>query len=155
MLGLPSRVFAGVSIWRSVELETSCCAYSDATKFPTSRAVELIPLPGGGAIVDTPGLRELQLWAGAESVDAVFDDVAKIAEGCRFRDCAHAGEPGCAVAEALDAGRLDAGRWESYRKLRAEAAWHETMTDRFAAAERKRKWKAIHKQVRALYRSRE
>jgi ribosome biogenesis GTPase len=115
---------------------------------------ELTPLPGGGAIIDTPGLRELQLWVGAASVDTVFDDIAEIAEGCRFRDCAHSGEPGCAVAEALAMGRIDAGRWESFRKLRAEAEWHETMTDRFAAAERKRKWKAIHKQARALSKSR-
>jgi len=129
-------------------------SWDDRGRHTTVRR-ELIPLPGGGAIIDTPGLRELQLWVGAESVDAVFDDIARIAEGCRFRDCAHSGEPGCAVAEALTSGRLDEGRWESYRKLRAEAAWHETMTDRFAAAERKRKWKAIHKQARALYRSRE
>jgi len=115
---------------------------------------ELIPLPGGGAIIDTPGLRELQLWVGAASVDTVFDDIARIAKGCRFRDCAHSGEPGCAVAEALTSGCLDADRWESFRKLRAESEWHETMTDRFAAAERKRKWKAIHKQARALSRSR-
>ncbi len=110
---------------------------------------ELTPLPGGGAIIDTPGLRELQLWAAAETLDAVFDDIATMAERCRFRDCAHAGEPGCAVAEALAAGTLEAKRWESFRKLRAEAEWHETMTDRLAAAQRKRKWKAIHKQARA------
>lgn len=110
---------------------------------------ELTPLPGGGAIIDTPGLRELQLWVGAESVDTVFDEIANVAEGCRFRDCAHSGEPGCAVAEALAMGRIDAGRWESFRKLRAEAEWRETLDDRFAAAERKRKWKAIHKQARA------
>jgi ribosome biogenesis GTPase len=115
---------------------------------------ELTPLPGGGAIIDTPGLRELQLWVGAESVDTVFDDITIIAKGCRFRDCTHSGEPGCAVAQALAIGRLDAGRWESFRKLRAEAEWYETTTDPLAAAERKRKWKAIHKQARALSRSR-
>jgi ribosome biogenesis GTPase len=74
---------------------------------------ELTPLPGGGAIIDTPGLRELQLWVGADSVDTVFDEITGIAAGCRFRDCAHSGEPGCAVAEALAIGRLDAGRWDS------------------------------------------
>ncbi len=115
---------------------------------------ELTPLPDGGAIIDTPGLRELQLWADAASVDSVFDEIANLAGGCRFRDCAHSGEPGCAVADALAAGRIDPGRWESFRKLRAEAEYHETIGDPFAAAERKRKWKAIHKQVRALYKSR-
>lgn len=115
---------------------------------------ELTPLPGGGAIIDTPGLRELQLWVGPARVDTVFDDIAKIGEECRFRDCTHSGEPGCAVAEALAAGRLASRRWESFRKLRAEAEWHQAMADPLAAAERKRKWKAIHKQARALSRSR-
>jgi ribosome biogenesis GTPase len=112
---------------------------------------ELIPLPAGGAIIDTPGLRELQLWAGASAVDTVFDDIARIAAECRFRDCTHSGEPGCAVADALAMGCLDAGRWKSFRKLRTEAEWREALTDRLAAAERKRKWKAIHKQARRFY----
>jgi ribosome biogenesis GTPase / thiamine phosphate phosphatase len=115
---------------------------------------ELNLLPSGGALIDTPGMRELQLWVGAASVDTVFDDIAEVAQGCRFRDCAHSGEPGCAVAAALAIGQIDADRWESFRKLRAEVEWHETMTDRFAATERKRKWKAIRKQARALYSSR-
>lgn len=115
---------------------------------------ELIPLPHSGALIDTPGLRELQLWAGTGSVDAVFDEIAALAEGCRFRDCTHSGEPGCAVAAALERGEVDTGRWANFRKLRAEAEWHETITDRLAAAERKRKWKGIRKQARAISRSR-
>ena len=115
---------------------------------------ELTLLPGGGALIDTPGLRELQLWAAPETVDTVFDDIAILSAGCRFGDCSHSGEPGCAVAAALANGEIDADRWESYRKLRAEAKWHEAMADPLAAAERKRKWKLIHKQARAHYKSR-
>ncbi len=115
---------------------------------------ELTPLPQTGALIDTPGMRELQLWAGPESIDTVFDEIAALAEGCRFRDCTHSGEPGCAVAAALDRGELDASRWASFQKLRAEAEWHEAMADPLSALERKRKWKAIHKQARAFSKSR-
>ncbi len=115
---------------------------------------ELTPLPDSGALIDTPGMRELQLWVRPESVDAVFDEIAAIAEGCRFRDCTHSGEPGCAVAAALDRGQLDTDRWESFQKLRAEAEWHAAMADPLAALERKRKWKLIHKQARAFSKSR-
>ncbi len=115
---------------------------------------ELTPLPLTGALIDTPGMRELQLWSGTESVDAVFDEITAIAEGCRFRDCTHSGEPGCAVAAALEGGQVDANRWASFQKLRAEAEWHEAMADPLAALERKRKWKAIHKQARAISKAR-
>jgi ribosome biogenesis GTPase len=111
-------------------------------------------MPHTGALIDTPGMRELQLWAGPESIDAVFDDIAAIAENCRFRDCTHSGEPGCAVAAALDRGQVDTGRWASFQKLRAEAEWHEAMADPLAALERTRKWKAIHKRARAFSQSR-
>ncbi len=115
---------------------------------------ELTPLPQTGALIDTPGMRELQLWAGTESVDAVFDDITAIAENCRFRDCTHSGEPGCAVVAALEGGQVDTSRWASFQKLRAEAEWHEAMADPLAALERKRKWKAIHKQARAISKAR-
>ncbi|MCE5306892.1 MAG: ribosome small subunit-dependent GTPase A [Acidobacteriales bacterium] len=115
---------------------------------------ELTPLPHTGALIDTPGMRELQLWAGTESIDAVFDDITAIAENCRFRDCSHSGEPGCAVAAALEGGQVHTDRWASFQKLRAEAEWHAAMADPLAALERKRKWKAIHKQARAISKSR-
>jgi len=115
---------------------------------------ELMPLPGSGALIDTPGLRELQLWAGPENVEAVFDEIAAAAANCRFRDCSHSGEPGCAVAAAVEGGQVDADRWASFQKLRAEAEWHETLADPLAALERKRKWKAIHKAAKAFNKSR-
>jgi len=110
---------------------------------------ELIPLPGGGALIDTPGMRELQLWAGRDSVDSVFDDVGEFAAQCRYRDCAHTGETGCAVRRAVEEGALDPERLANYRKLQGEARWHEALTDPLTALERKRKWKAIHKAARA------
>jgi ribosome biogenesis GTPase / thiamine phosphate phosphatase len=116
---------------------------------------ELVVLPQGGALIDTPGMRELQLWAGQESVDAAFDEIAVLAAGCRFRDCSHAGEAGCAVAEALARGTLDAARLTSYRKLSGEARRHELMSDKLAALEQKRKWKVIHKAVKRMYKERE
>jgi ribosome biogenesis GTPase len=109
---------------------------------------ELVPLPGGGALIDTPGMRELQLWAGSGSLDHTFEEIVEAAARCRFRDCMHAMEDGCAVRAAVDAGEIDDARWQSYQKLRAEIAWHETKTDVHAAQARKKLWKAIHKRMR-------
>ena len=81
---------------------------------------ELVPLPGGALLLDTPGMRELQLWAGEESLDGAFADVAELAADCRFTDCAHETEPGCAIRAALASGELDRGRWTSYQKLQRE-----------------------------------
>jgi ribosome biogenesis GTPase len=106
---------------------------------------ELLPLPQGGAIVDTPGMRDLQLWADRESLDSAFAEIAGLAAQCRFRDCGHVVEEGCAVRAAIEAGELDASRWEGYRKLCAEIAWHTRQTDVQAAQAQKKKWKAIHK----------
>jgi ribosome biogenesis GTPase / thiamine phosphate phosphatase len=103
----------------------------------------LVELPGGGALIDTPGLRELALWAGQDAVEEVFADVGELARECRYRDCTHSGEPGCAVGMAIADGRIEAGRWASYLKLRSEAAYHER-----DELETKRKWKVIHKAMR-------
>jgi ribosome biogenesis GTPase len=78
---------------------------------------QLVVLPAGGIVIDTPGMRELQLWDAAGAVPAAFDDVEEIAAGCRFRDCRHAQEPGCAVKEAVAEGRLPAERLANYQKL--------------------------------------
>jgi ribosome biogenesis GTPase / thiamine phosphate phosphatase len=83
-------------------------------------ARELVPLPGGGLLVDTPGLRAVSLWEADEGVELAFPDVARLAPGCRFRDCRHEHEPECAVRDAVDDGRLDRARLESYRRLQAE-----------------------------------
>ena len=128
---------------------TNTVRESDSRGRHTTTHRELIPLPGAGAIIDTPGMRELQLWAGRASVDAAFDDISDYAASCRYRDCTHSGEDGCAVQNALEEGSLDPDRLAGYRKLQGEAAWHETLVDPLAALARKRKWKAIHKAARA------
>ncbi|SPE35504.1 putative ribosome biogenesis GTPase RsgA 2 [Candidatus Sulfopaludibacter sp. SbA6] len=112
---------------------------------------ELVPLAQGGALIDTPGMRELQLWAGQESVGRAFEEIAEIGANCRYRDCSHSGEQGCAVAQALDDGSITRERWESYRKLLGEARRHEQMTDRLAAQEQKRKLKAMHRAQKEHY----
>jgi ribosome biogenesis GTPase len=122
---------------------------SDSRGRHTTTYRELAPLPQGGAIIDTPGMRELQLWAGQGSLDSAFDDIAELAQQCRFRDCAHGVEEGCAVQAAILDGALGAERWESYLKLRAEIAWHERKTDVTAALATKRRWKKIHKEARS------
>jgi len=121
---------------------------SDSRGRHTTTRRMLIELPEGGALIDTPGLREIALWAGQDSVDDVFAGIAALARQCRFHDCAHAGEPGCAVSAARGTGELDPARWASYQKLLAEARYHERSVDLRAAAETKRKWKAIHKAMR-------
>ena len=98
---------------------------------------ELCIRPSGGLLLDTPGMREFGLW-GIDSLDDGFADVASFASRCRFRDCVHDGEPGCAVHAALKRGDLDHARWDAYRKLSAETAALATRTDpRLAAAHRK------------------
>jgi ribosome biogenesis GTPase / thiamine phosphate phosphatase len=121
----------------------------------TTTSRQLVELPGGALLIDTPGLREVQPWADEAAVDAAFDDITGLAAECRFADCAHAGEPGCAVHAAVDAGRLDADRLEHYRRLGREAAFETRKRDAGAAAEQKRRWKRVHKAQRALYRERE
>jgi len=100
----------------------------------TSR--ELIPLPGGGMIIDNPGLREIQLWIEGDGLARTFQDIEELAVSCRFKDCAHRTEPGCAVRQAVSTGELDIKRLESYLKLQREL---ELSDHRFRAQEQKRK----------------
>jgi len=108
----------------------------------------LVPVPGGGLLVDTPGLRGVGLADASEGLGHAFADLEDLAEGCRFRDCAHAGEPGCAVADAIESGALDPRRLESWRKLQREAEWAASRTDARLRAERRRRWKSVEKSVR-------
>lgn len=86
----------------------------------TTTTRELHPLPGGGVVVDTPGLRSIGIWTDADAMDTVFEDIAELAAGCRFRNCAHASEPGCAVRSAVEEGRLDPARLEAFLDLSQE-----------------------------------
>lgn len=102
-------------------LATGAVRAGDAKGRHTTTARHLVPLPGGGALIDTPGVRELGLWGSEEGVAAAFADITSLAEGCRFADCRHRGEPGCAVVRAVEEGRLDAGRLHSLHDLTRES----------------------------------
>ena len=115
----------------------------------TTTRRELVPLPGGGVLIDTPGMRELGLIEDDGGIDAAFGDITLLAAECRFSDCRHESEPGCAVQEAVVTGTLGAERLQSYHKLQREIAALERRRDPVLAANERRKWKAIHKEMRA------
>ena len=135
-------------------LRTAEVRESDSRGRHTTTHRELIALPEGGALIDSPGMRELQLWAGEEALDQVFDEVAALAAECRFADCSHTVEAGCAVQEALADGRLGADRWESYVKLRKEVRRHESMADPLIAQEEKRKLRVMYRGIKEMYKGR-
>ncbi|MDG4765503.1 ribosome small subunit-dependent GTPase A [Solwaraspora sp. WMMD406] len=108
----------------------------------------LIPIPGGGTVLDTPGVRAVGLLAAADGLDEAFADVTELAAACRFGDCGHGTEPGCAVRAALESGELPPRRWENWQRLQREVAYEMRRRDvRLAAAERA-KWKRITKEHR-------
>ena len=106
---------------------------------------ELIPLPGGALLLDTPGMRTLALWTDEAGVDASFGEIEALARTCHFRDCAHVREPGCAVLGGLASGELSEERYDSWRKLQREAAAFAARHDARLRFEQKRRWKAITK----------
>jgi ribosome biogenesis GTPase / thiamine phosphate phosphatase len=126
---------------------------SDGRGRHTTTHRELVPVPGGGVIIDTPGLRELQLWETDGGLDQAFVDIAELIAECRFSDCAHRTEPGCAVKAALADGSLPTERWESYLKLQRELAHLERKLDPKLRAEERKRWAAFskaHKQRRKI-----
>jgi ribosome biogenesis GTPase len=105
-------------------------------------------LPQGAALIDTPGLRELQLWSSEDGLSQTFDDIEELAENCKFRNCQHNNEPGCAIQEGMENGTLDAGRYRSYCKLQREMAYLHRKQDTKAKLEEEKKWKQISTQYR-------
>ena len=132
-------------------LATSATSAGGRGRHTTSHR-ELVPLPSGAVLLDTPGMRELQLWADEEVLDTTFGEISELAAKCRFSDCAHEQEPGCAVREALSDGALAEERFTSYRKLQRELRALEIRKDnrlrsearkeraRFARSQRKSRW---------------
>jgi ribosome biogenesis GTPase len=108
----------------------------------TTAARDLVVLPGLGVLVDTPGLRGVQLWSAEEGLERTFADVVALAGRCRFRDCRHGNEPGCAVAGAVADGRLSARRLDSYIRLERENAWLQRRYDARLRAEQRRRWRS-------------
>jgi ribosome biogenesis GTPase len=108
----------------------------------TSRR-DLFVLPGGAVLIDSPGMREVGLWDAEEGLAETFADIEALAAGCRFADCRHDGEPGCAVRRALGEGVLAEARYEGYRKLRREMAWVEARGSELAMLEQKRRQRLL------------
>jgi ribosome biogenesis GTPase len=126
---------------------------SDGEGRHTTSHRQLVVLPGGGLVVDTPGLRELQLWESADGLGEAFADVEELAARCRFNDCAHRTEPGCAVQAALEDGTLDFGRWTSYKKLQRELAHLERRLDKRLRSEERRRWAKVGAEARERMRA--
>ena len=118
-------------------LATGSVAEDGSGRHTTTRR-ELVLLPGGGIVVDNPGMRELHLWVADEGLEDAFEDIAELAARCRFSDCRHEGEPGCAIEEALADGRLAPERWQSYRDLQRELAELEERLERRARSRARR-----------------
>lgn len=135
-------------------METQQVRASDGRGRHTTVHRELLVLPRGGLIIDTPGLRRVSLASGGEGLQEVFTDIEDLARYCRFDDCAHSGEPGCAVVEAIENGELPQRRLDSWFKLQREAEWIASRTDWRLRQERARQWKSIGKEMRRINRAR-
>ncbi len=124
-------------------LKTSPVRAEDSKGRHTTSRRELLLVPGGGLLLDTPGMRELQLWSSVDGVAAGFPDIEELAASCRFRDCGHTDEPGCAVRDAVAPERL-----ASFHKLQREVRSLEIRSDTLASIAEKSRWKSIHKSMR-------
>ncbi len=132
---------------------TTAVRNGDSRGRHTTTRRELIVLPSGGILIDSPGMRELQIWVGQETMKKAFADIESLAEGCRFRDCSHTQEPGCAVLAAVKDGSLAEGRLKSYHKLQREQQRLEIRRDgkeKYLERRRGKKFAALVKQVKRL-----
>jgi len=127
---------------------------SDSRGRHTTTSRELFALPGGALLMDTPGLREMQLWDAEDGVAQTFADIDGLAAQCRFGDCRHEGEPGCGVQAALSAGTLDPARLENRRKLMREQEFLRRKVDPEARHDWKNRVKSLHQEVKRMYESR-
>jgi len=116
----------------------------------TTTRRELLLLPAGGCVIDTPGMRELQLWSAPEGMINAFPEIAEVAARCRFDDCRHDAEPDCAVKQALSDGTLDPERFESFQKLQRELEYLDSKQDPLLHAKRQQKVRLIHRQMRKI-----
>jgi ribosome biogenesis GTPase len=121
----------------------------------TTTSRQLFTLPGGGVVIDTPGLREIQLWDAASGLDRAFRDLAELATHCRFRDCRHQGEPGCAVTAAVAAGDLSAERVAHHQKLERELRHLAARSDPHAERDAKQRAKSLCKAQKRMYSERD
>ncbi len=121
----------------------------------TTTDKRLYQLPSGALIADVPGLRELGIWADGEDLEQTFSDIAAFAADCRFRDCTHRDEPGCAVQQAVAEGKLQASRLERYFELQRELAYLDARPGNPGYQDTKARWKSISKEIRRYYKNRD
>ena len=126
----------------------------DHTGRHTTSSRELILIHGGGTVIDTPGMREIQMWAGEDDVGGTFDDIEVLAGQCRFGDCQHGTEPGCAVRAAIERGDIDGARFDNYRKLQKEIHYHQARQAGSLRLDEKTRWKKISQWQKSLRKSR-
>lgn len=107
-------------------------------------------MPSGGVLIDTPGLREIQVWNIDEGLKRTFSDIEELAANCRFRDCQHDKEPGCAIKKAIDEGIISSGRFQSYLKLQKEIEYLNRRQNLKASAIEKAKWKKINQNAKII-----
>lgn len=134
--------------------ETNDIREADSKGRHTTTHREMFILPNGSLLIDTPGMRELQLWDGDSAIDTTFQDVEALALDCRFTDCQHDTEPGCRVQEALKSGELSTERFQSYLKLQRELAFEKRKQDQKARLEEKGRWKKVSKELKSRYKNR-
>lgn len=133
-------------------LQTGSIREDDSRGRHTTTHRELVILPEGGMLIDTPGMRELQLWDAEDGFGESFADIEALASSCRFPDCRHHTEPGCAIKEALRSGSMDQSRYDNYVKLQREMAYLVRKEDKALQSAQKNKWKKINKQMRDISR---
>src|SRR5688572_14610421 len=138
---------------KSVQTTAAVRRGDDRGRHTTTRR-ELFLLPEGGMLIDNPGIREVQLWGDERGLERAFEDVAGLAASCRYRNCAHQTEPGCAVSEAVASGSLAPERLRSYRALAGELRYLELRQDGAAQREQKRQWRAVHRAIKRSRRNR-
>jgi len=144
----------GDAFWRGRPLATQAVRQADDRGRHTTTSRQLLLVPGGGVVIDTPGMRELALWGTADGIGRTFGEIAELAVRCKFRDCCHQSEPGCAVRAAVEAKTLDAERVESFHKLEREEQFLEAKQDAALRAQRGKKLRQLMKSVNRFYRER-
>jgi ribosome biogenesis GTPase len=136
------------------QLATQAVREDDERGRHTTTSRQLLLVPGGGVVIDTPGMRELQLWDAADGIGRTFADIQELAAGCKFRDCRHQSEPGCAVRAAIRSETLDAERVESFHKLEREEQFLEAKQDAVLRSQRSKELRRMMKSVKRFYRER-
>lgn len=148
--GVGKSTLVNILLGKEVQATTGI-RESDSRGRHTTTHREMFSLPNGALLIDTPGMRELQLWDGESVIDTTFQDVEELAFECRFTDCKHDTEPGCRVQDALVNGELSEARFESYLKLQRELAYEKRKQNQKAKQDEKSRWKHISKSQKVYY----